>query len=407
MSCLVAKFFRTLPAIVLILLFVGGCRRVSQGNSETIRVGVITSLTGINAAFGQAHKVGYTIALDEINRAGGIGGKKLELVFYDDQSKPDKAVQGVAKLVDANHVPLILGAYASESTRAIIPVITQRQVPLLIPTSTADNVMQTGSQWVFRLCSGSSSYATATVDFLKNNGNPNKLAVVYESTNFGQATAMAMVDAAKKSGLQVVATEAYQASAPDYKALLQHVKQKNPDVIYFAAYLLDATTLMRQSAEVNLNPMYFTAAGGGFIAPEFPTEDKGAGKYAAYTFSVTQWAPVERWKGSMDFDQKYTQIVGLHPAEQGAEAYADLLVAAEALKQAASLEPRAIRDALRRIDLQDTSFGPIKFDGTGQNAHPLLITQVQPVGGNFQYKIVWPDNVAEAKPLTTPPWSQR
>src|SRR5215510_16104147 len=80
-----------------------------------IRVGVVTSLTGSAAAFGQAHKNGYTIALNEINAKGGVLGKPLEVVFYDDQSKPDQAVQGVAKLVDQDHVPLILGSYASET----------------------------------------------------------------------------------------------------------------------------------------------------------------------------------------------------------------------------------------------------------------------------------------------------
>jgi hypothetical protein len=106
---------------------------------------VVTSLTGSNAAFGQAHKNGYTIALDEINAKGGLLGKKVELDYYDDQSRPDQAVQGVSKLVDQDHVTIILGAYSSESTRAIVPVVTQKQIPLIIPTAVADNVMETGS----------------------------------------------------------------------------------------------------------------------------------------------------------------------------------------------------------------------------------------------------------------------
>src|SRR6201992_4147057 len=113
------------------------------------KIGVITSLTGSLAAFGEAHKNGYAIALDELNAKGGVLGKKIELEFYDDQSKPDQAVQGVAKLVDQDHVPLILGAYSSENTRAIVPAVTQKQIPLLMPTATADNVMESGSPWVF------------------------------------------------------------------------------------------------------------------------------------------------------------------------------------------------------------------------------------------------------------------
>src|SRR5713226_1896520 len=116
----------------------------------TTRIGVITSLTGSLAAFGEAHKNGYAIALDEINARGGVLGKKVELDFYDDQSKPDQAVQGVSKLVDQDHVSMLLGAYSSENTKAIINPVTTHQIPLLIPTATADNVMDAKSPWVFR-----------------------------------------------------------------------------------------------------------------------------------------------------------------------------------------------------------------------------------------------------------------
>src|SRR6266700_4367549 len=116
-----------------------------QSNQGTAKIGVITSLTGSLAAFGAAHKNGYSIALDEINAKGGVLGMKLELDFYDDQSKPDQAVQGVSKLVDQDQVPVLLGSYSSESTKAIIAAVTQRETPLLIPTATADNVMDSKS----------------------------------------------------------------------------------------------------------------------------------------------------------------------------------------------------------------------------------------------------------------------
>ncbi|HKR97678.1 MAG TPA: ABC transporter substrate-binding protein, partial [Candidatus Angelobacter sp.] len=125
----------------------------------TIKVGVITSITGSLAAFGEAHKNGYAIALDEINAKGGVLGKKIELDFYDDQSKPDQAVQGVSKLVDQDGVPIILGSYSSESTKAIVGSVTQRETPLIIPTATADNVMDSKSPWVFRICAGANDYA--------------------------------------------------------------------------------------------------------------------------------------------------------------------------------------------------------------------------------------------------------
>ncbi len=384
------------------VLFCAGCSKGPENN--TFKIGVITSLTGSNAAFGQAHKNGYTIALEEINARGGLLGKKVELDYYDDQSRPDQAVQGVSKLVDQDRVPIVLGAYSSESTRAIVPVVTQKQVPLIIPTAVADNVMESNSPWIFRICAGSGSFAAATLDFLKNNGDPKKLAIVYENTNFGQSNNKSMTEAAKAAGLDLVDNEAYQASSPDYNSLLQRVKGKNPEVVYFASYLLDASTLMRQSEQLALNPKYYTSAGTGFAAAEFPTPDKGAGKYAEYTFSVSQWLPSAKWKGSAEFDQKYFALAGSHPAYHGMEAYAVLIAAAAAIDNAKSDQPQAIRDAIKQLNLAETPFGPVKFDARGQNLHPVLVTQVQ--GG--QYKVVWPADAAESKPIIpTPEWSKR
>src|SRR5215813_4028177 len=371
--------------------------------ADTVKIGVITSLTGSQAAFGEAHKKGYAIALDEINAKGGVLGKKVELDFYDDQSKPDQAVQGVSKLVDQDSVPIILGSYSSESTKAIIGPVTKSEIPLIIPTATADNVMDSHSAWVFRICAGANDYAKTTVEFLKANGAPRTIAIVYEKTNFGQANMQAMKEAAQAAGMNVVAVEEYEAKAPDYKAVLRRVKDKNPDVIYFCSYLLDATTLMRQSQEVDLNPKYFTSAGTGFAAAEFPTA-KGAGKNAEFTFSVSQWLPEAPWPGSKEFDAEYFKRTNTHPQYHAMQAYQSLITAVQAMNNAKSIDAAKVRDALKAINLKTSAFGPIRFDANGQNQHPVLITQVQ--GG--QYRVVFPADVAQAKPvIPAPQWSKR
>src|SRR5215813_7415197 len=182
--------------------------------ADTVKIGVITSLTGSQAAFGEAHKKGYAIALDEINAKGGVLGKKLELDFYDDQSKPDQAVQGVSKLVDQDGVPMLIGSFSSESTKAIIPAVMQREIPLIIPAANADNVMDSKSPWIFRTSAGAADYAETTVAFLKVNGAPKTMAIVYENTNFGQAGMKAMTAAASSAGIRLVAVEPYEAKLP-------------------------------------------------------------------------------------------------------------------------------------------------------------------------------------------------
>jgi branched-chain amino acid transport system substrate-binding protein len=370
---------------------------------NTVKIGVITPLTGSQAAFGEAHKNGYLMALDEINAKGGVLGRKIELDFYDDQGKPDQAVQGISKLVDQDQVTIVLGSYSSETTKAILPAVTQRQVPLIIPTATADNLMESQSPWVFRICASTADYAQAMTAFLKANGSPKTMAIVYENTNFGQSTLKAMTPVAQAAGIQVVATEAYEAKSPDYRSVLERVKKANPDVIYFASYLLDATTLMRQAHEIDLNPTYYTAASAGFATAEFPTQ-KGAGKNAEYTFSAAQWVPGARWPGSKEFDAEYFKRYNSHPAYHAIESYVALNIVVRAIKDAKSLDAVKIRDAIKNLNLSMTPFGPIKFDGNGQNPHPVMITQVQ--GG--QYRVVYPPDAADAKPIIpTPAWSQR
>jgi branched-chain amino acid transport system substrate-binding protein len=263
--------------------------------------------------------------------------------------------------------------------------------------------MDAHSPWVFRICAGAADYAGATIAFLKDNGAPRTMAIVYENTNFGQSNMNAMKAAAEAAGIKLVAIESYEAKSPDYKSVLQRVKAANPEVIYFCSYLLDAGTLMRQSQEIDLNPRYYTSAGTGFAAPEFPTA-KGAGKNAEYTLSVSQWLPEAKWPGSREFDAEYAKRYGSHPAYHAMQAYESLQVAAQAMNDAKSLESVKIRDAIKRINVPMTPFGPVKFDASGQNQHPVLITQVQ--GG--KYHAVYPVDAADAKPvIPAPKWSQR
>jgi branched-chain amino acid transport system substrate-binding protein len=106
-----------------------------------------------------------------------------------------------------------------------------------------------------------------------------------------------------------------------------------------------------------------------------------------------------KWAGSKEFDEKYFQLTNTHPAFHATQAYAALQVAADALDRSGAASATAIRDAIRNTDLPQTTFGPIKFDAHGQNAHPLLVTHVQ----NQQYKVVWPPDVAETRPIVPTP----
>ena len=371
-------------AVFLCVLLAAGCQ--NKGGGDTVRIGVITSLTGSLAAFGEAHKNGYAIARDEINAKGGLLGKKVELDIYDDQSKPDQAVQGVSKLVDqgliVNGGQIAAHAFTQVTFWRLSGTNMYRVRPLLL-TSTTPSL---GSFLV-----EITTFDTEAVAFASR---------VADAPVAGPST---MTAAAKQAGIDLVAVESYEAKSPDYKAVLQRVKKANPEVIYFCSYLLDATTLMRQAREMDLNPKYYTSAGTGFAAAEFPTP-KGAGKNAEYTFSVSQWLPEAKWAGSKEFDAEYFKRFNSHPAYHAMQAYSALRVAAQAISDAKSAESGKIRDAIKNLNMDMTPFGPIRFDAIGQNQHPVLITQVQ--GG--KYRVVYPAEAADSKAIIPAPrWSQR
>lgn len=394
------KTWNVIAASLVLGTVLSGCGAGGNASGgDTIKIGVITSLTGADAEFGKAHQRGYGLALDELNKAGGIKGKKIELKVLDDKSSTEEAAKDVDQLVNQDKVQLILGAYSSGSSLAVVKKVSSYKIPLLIPTATAKNVTETGSTYAFRVCATSDDYAKAVVDFLKDKPDAKTMVVIYEDGNFGTSADKAMQTAIKGSNIKIVDEESYSVKNVDYKPTLQRVKALNPDIIYFASYSLDATALMKQAHEVDLNPKYYTAAGTGFSVASF---SKNTGMEANYTLAAGQWDASSAWKGSKEFDEAIFKQYNVHPAYHDMEAYATLYVAKDAIEKA-GYDAAKIRDTLAKIQV-DTAFGPVKFDEKGQNNHPVIITQVQ----DGKFVTVYPKDAAkgEAK-LPTPAWNKR
>jgi branched-subunit amino acid ABC-type transport system permease component/ABC-type branched-subunit amino acid transport system substrate-binding protein len=398
------KHLIAILVIVVCLLAVcllAGCRRGGreEARDSVIPVGIVTSLTGSEARFGQAQVYGYQMALDEINSTGVLG-KKLELIYQDDTSKPEVATLAVEKLAATADIGAIIGAYSSSATFPAAAVANRYEVPMLCPSATTDEVTRQGYGWVFRVCASASAYGRALVDFLTNAVDAKRLAVVYENTQFGSSVARAALEQAPRAGIEVVTFEAYDAGATDFTPLLTRVKSASPDAVLFVSYLADATLLMRQSKEMDLNPKVFTAGGAGFSLPDFL---KGAGDTAEYTISVTQWTPDAKWTGSREWAENFRARFNYEPSYHSVQSYITLKILADAIERAGSTDRAAIRDHIRTSNL-DSVFGPIRFDEVGQNDHPVAITQV--ISGKFV--TIWPESAAIRPPIVpTPQWSAR
>jgi branched-chain amino acid transport system substrate-binding protein len=390
------------------LLFIGvvllaACRapQTSGFPRGPLRIGVVTSLTGSHAAFGDAQQSGYELALAEINAAGGIADHPLELVYADDVSSAEQAILMAEELAVNQKVPLILGSYSSAATFALAGVLEGYQTPLIVSSAATDALTQQGYQWVFRINAPSSRFAETIFDFMADLRSSGRVAILFESSDFGTSTARAAREAADARGFEVVAYEAYNANTRDFTPLLTAMMERQPDVLVAVSYLDDALLITTGARELNFSPELLVGGAAGFASQGFID---GAGASAEYILTPSQWSPDVNWPGARDFSLKYEQRYGNPPGYHAAAAYAALHLAADVLKRANSTDKEKIQAALVATDLQASIFGPIKFDSTGQNDHQMLMLQIQ----DGRFVTVFPTQYAAATTINPmPPWASR
>lgn len=386
---------------VLLLLVMAFCLGVVQTqpawSQETIKVGVILPLTGAQAAFGEIEKNSFEMVLEKINAAGGINGKKLELLFEDDTGKPEVARSAAEKLINKDKVVMLGGGYGSSETFAIAGVAQQSGIPFLVNTGSADKITEQGWDFVFRLNPPVSAYPLGLSSFLTEVVKPKTCVILYEDSAFGTSGSKDFAEKAESLGIKVLLNEGYSKGGVDFKPLLVKVKEAKPDLVYMISYVMDASLLMNQSKELRIMPKLYVGGAAGFTLPEFA---KNAGKAANMVFSATLWYQTLPYPGASQYYDEYVKKYGKETEYHGAEAYAAGQVIADVLKRAKSLAPKDVRDALAQTDMP-TVFGPVKFIAyekkTNQNKLPTYL--VQWIDGKLE--LVWPMNVA-SKPFVFP-----
>ena len=369
-----------------------------------IKVGVVLPLTGEQAKFGEIEKNSFQMALEEINKAGGVNGRSIELLFEDDTGKPEVGRSAVEKLISRDNVIVLTGGYSSSVTYAISAVAQQRKVPFLVTTGSDDKITEQKWDYVFRINPPVSEYPKALNSFLQEVVKPSTVAILHENTLFGQSGSKNFAMQCEKAGIKVLIKEGYESGAVDFKPLLIKVKAAKPDLVYMISYVMDAALLMRQSKELDFNPKLFVGGGAGFTLPEF---GKNAGAASEDVFSADLWTPTVPYPGAREYFDAYVKRFGHDTEYHGAEAYASMYVVADALKRAKELTTAAVREALVSTDMM-TAFGPVKFIAydkkTQQNSLPTYLAQWQ----KGTLETVWPADVA-TKPYIypVPEWSKR
>jgi branched-chain amino acid transport system substrate-binding protein len=364
-----------------------------------VRIGASLSLTGTYAKLGKNQHEGYQLCIKDLNAKGGMLGRKVELVMYDDQSLPATAVRLYEKLITEDKVDAVMGPYSSPVSEAAANVTEKYKKVMVAPLAATTSIFKKGRKYIFMVISPAESYLEGLIDTAAKRGLKT-IAVVNEDTLFSKAAASGAVELAKKKGMQVVYQEAYPKGNTDFSALLTKIKAANPDVIAAGTYFDDAVALTRQMKELNVSPKMYGVTVGGDL-PEFYDVLK---QNAEYIYGATQWEPTLPYPGNQEFFEAYKKDFGHEPSYHSAAGYAGCVIYAEAAKRAGSLDADKVREQLLKLEMK-TMFGEYKVDADGfQTAHKMVTFQWQ----GEKKVTVWPDDLAQAKPrFPTPPWSQR
>jgi branched-chain amino acid transport system substrate-binding protein len=385
-----SNFWIVLAIGIVLTLMIGNPVMAAE---DTIKIGIVLPLTGDQAKFGEIEKMSFDLAIEEINAAGGVNGKKLALIMEDDTGRPEVGRSVVEKLITQDKVAMISGGYSSSVTYAAAGVCQQNEVPFLVCTGSADNITESGWDYVFRISPPVSEYAGAIESLLSEVVKPKTVVILYENSKFGTDGAKSFEETCQKNNYQVLMKEGYEHGGIDFKPVLVQVKEKNPDIVYMISYVMDAALLMKQSKELKLTPKLFIGAGAGFTLPEF---QQNAGTASEKLISATLWHEVLPYPGAMDYFNKFVTKFKKPTEYHGAEAYASAYVIADALKKSKSLKNSDIKEALSKTDLM-TVFGPVKFVSydkkKNQNKLPTYV--VQWIDGKLE--LVWPANVGTKK----------
>jgi branched-chain amino acid transport system substrate-binding protein len=398
-----------------LLLGLGLAMAGSLQAAETITLGAAVSLTGKYSTAGNHTKNGYDLAVKKVNAAGGVdvGGKKYQIAvkYYDDESTPARGAQLAERLIKQDGVKFLLGPYSSGLTKAIAPVTEKYGVPMVEANGASRSLFNKGYKYMFAVLSTSEQYLQSAVDLVaevaKANGRPLssvKVAGAFENDPFSQDIRAGVIDDISRLGLKLVIDDKLPPELNDMAATLTKVKALKPDLLVVSGHSKGATLAIRQLSEMKVNvPMLaMTHCESAKIQKAFPGKSD-------YTLCATQWAETMSYRDDLfgsagDFAKTFEAAYEYAPPYQAAESAAAVLVFADAMTRAGSLDPDKVRDALAATDME-TFYGFVKFDATGKNiAKPMALRQIQ----DGKYVVVAPiDKAAGKLQHPIPTWDKR
>jgi branched-chain amino acid transport system substrate-binding protein len=393
--------------VSLAFLFIPWVQLPAGAADKVVKVGNIEPLSGPSAAVGQQGKFARDMAVEEINAAGGIkslGGAKIELIYADSESKPEKGVAEAERLINTEKVNLLTGCWNSSVTYPVTAVAERYGIPFIVPVSVADKITEQGFKYTFRIAAKDGWWTRDQFAFLKDmekefNTKVETVAFVYENGDWGKGMAESWKKLAEKDGYKVVLDEPYPSTATDLSPVVTKIKRANPDILMLVSNAADAILLTNTLAEYKVTPKAIITSAGGHADPSFL---KAVGKNAQFVFDEVEWETDVNKPGVKEINAKFKAKTGYDRAGESSDAYVAMYVLADALERAGSLDPVKVREALVTTKITTgpamiAAYDAIEFDNTGQNKHAALcIVQINDIGKGLERISVWPKSARRA-----------
>ncbi len=347
--------------------------------ADPVRIGVTTILSGPTADRGQSEQYGIELALSEINQAGGVLGRPVEAFYGDNGANVAKGVAAVHRLIDEEHIPVLIGALATPVTHAIMPIVEQDKIPLIIDISAGQDFVDAsgvgGDQYVFKTIPSDLDIARAMMGWMKAQGGVHKLALLTDEGGFTQANGNSFAKAAAAAGLDVVANQTVPKGTTDLAPLLAKLKALGPD--HLVTNLGPSTAAFFRAYEqsgwdVPVDGRIDLAGAIAAVSPAFVA--KGGLKEAA---SIAVYTPLLTISAVHDFVTSYEARYGLVPTQRSFFAYEAAYLAVDAIKRAGSDQPAAIEAALKSSKMPSRLGGTYAMDDHNHPHTPMQILGVR------------------------------
>jgi len=348
------------------------CQGCEKKNADELRVGAFLSLSGGEATFGTDSRDGIDLAVEQLNAAGGIKGKKVKMLYEDDQSSATEASNKVRQLIDRDKVLGILGEVASSRTLAGGLIANTKKIPLITPASTAVSVTQNG-EWVFRTCFTDAQQGEAAARFASEKLKKKKIAILFEQQNpYSAGLAETFKNVFKKLGGEIVAEKGFQGGETNFSTYIQELKAKGPEMIYVPVYYKEMITLMRQAEKEGVAGSMFLG-GDGWSSPELADAvgDKLEGAYF-----TDHYAADVPWPNSGAFIASFKGKFKREPNSLSAQAYDSARVMFDAMDRAKEMTPAAIRDAIASTSKFKGATGDITIDKNRNAIKPVVVVKM-------------------------------